>query len=181
MDEPDIQAAVRPQQYIRCSARGDRWRVARIVAARGLRFAFLKEIHDGAFVETIGRVELEYKGEVAAWFKDSAGRLDGALLAYSVTTDARELIRELEQHERIEAAKRVLAERAKRKETKRKAPAPDASSHATKLAADKAAERARSRRRARRNARIPIAGNTGLLPADETAVPLVTGPGSSGE
>jgi hypothetical protein len=187
VNEPAIPAAVRPRQFIKCTARGSRWRIAKIVAARGLPFAFVKEIREGDLVETVGIVELEYKREVAAWFRDSIGRSDDALLAYAVTTDEREFIRQTEQEERIEAAKRDLAERAKRKAakrktTKRKAPAPDAGASVVNLSADKAADRARSRRRARaqHNARTPITGDADLLPADETANPSPAGAGQTG-
>jgi hypothetical protein len=62
----------------------------------------VKEIREGDFVETVGRVELEYKREVAEWFRESIERPDDALLAYAVTTDKRETIREAERLESIE-------------------------------------------------------------------------------
>jgi len=55
-----------PQQYIRCTARGDRWRIARVASARGVPFMFATEISVGEFVGTVGRVELSYKSAVLA-------------------------------------------------------------------------------------------------------------------
>jgi hypothetical protein len=105
----------------------------------------VKENREGDFVETVGRVELEYKREVAEWFRESIERPDDALLAYAVTTDKRETIREAERLESIEAAERALIDRINRWAARRKAPAPDADSHAAELDADKAANRSRSR------------------------------------
>jgi len=77
-------------QYIKCTARGDRWQVAKIAAARNVPFVFVKEIRVGDFVETVGRVELEYRPALAAWIRASnAGELETTLLAYAVTNDAR--------------------------------------------------------------------------------------------
>jgi hypothetical protein len=162
------------RQYIICAARGDRWRVAKITAARGLPFKFVREIHEGGFVETVGKVELEHKRAVAIWFKDSAGGAgdrDGTLLAYAVTTDARELARQAARAARVEAAERAIALRACRRPSRRKAPAAHTDDHAGKLAADKAASRSRSRRRrarAQHGAKAPVPG------ADPDVVSLTT-------
>jgi hypothetical protein len=172
---------VESQQYIRCTARGDRGRVARITAARGLPFAFVKEIREGDLVETVGRVELEYKREVAAWFRESIERPDDALLAYAVTTDERETIRETERQGSVEAAKCVL--RAKRRMTKRKPPAPDASIHAAGLAAFEVTHRVRARRRrarAQHDAKAPALADAELLPAGDPAIPFPAGAGQAG-
>jgi hypothetical protein len=80
---------------------------------------------------------------------------------------------------RIEAAKRALAERAKRKATT----APDTDTRVVNLTADKAAHRVRARRRprAQHDAEAPVPGAAELLPAHDYAIPLLTGPGSPGE
>jgi hypothetical protein len=75
-----------------------------------------------------------------------------------------------------------MLSRAKRQITKRKAPAPDAGALVVNLTADEAAHRVRARRRARaqHDAKAPIAGDTKLLPADETAIPSPAGTGQAG-
>jgi hypothetical protein len=98
-----------PQPYIRCTVRGDRYHVARIAFARDVPFTFVKEIRVGDFIETVGKVALEYKRAVAAWFRESIGRPDSALLAYAVTTDALEAAHEAARTERIEEARRFVA------------------------------------------------------------------------
>jgi hypothetical protein len=104
-------------QYIRCTARGDRWWVAKIASESGAPFVFVREIRIGDFVKTVGRVELSCQREMAvcAFRKNNArSEADAALLAYAATTDDRELAREAAHAERIETAKRELSERANR-------------------------------------------------------------------
>jgi hypothetical protein len=101
------------QQYIRFVARGDRWHVTKIATANGVPFEFIREIRAGDFVETIGKVGLEYGTEVVAWLRASNARsgLDNALLAYAVTNDELELIRQTEEPERtLVAAGREAAD-----------------------------------------------------------------------
>jgi hypothetical protein len=95
------------QQYIRFVARGDRWHVTKIATANGVPFEFIREIRAGDFVETIGKVGLEYGTEVVAWLRASNARseLDNALLAYAVTNDELELIRQTEEAERTAAGR----------------------------------------------------------------------------
>jgi hypothetical protein len=59
------------------------------------------------------------------FLNNELGSFDDALLAYDVTTDEVEAEQQAEREERIEAAKRILADRARRRAAEGEAAAHD--------------------------------------------------------